>query len=588
MKPAWLGLGVIALLLIGFVSSQDTNIQNSPALADGNSLNLIVNFNTADANSTTPEEDTNSIIPDENIFAEETDSNNLNPTLTFIQPLNLEVISGVIKIIVSLQNFGIITANWFHINNIDFNTIITKNILSVDINTLDFNNNLYKLEANVCDEEKCYSEIISVTIENDLNTQQTIKQQDQNTSIGVTPLDENSTISDTNNSIDQNVAVIDANNFTEPENKDTNAISPNQNKETHTAQKNNSNNQISFDRHLDCHRCGQHKAPPNTEINMTISVTDANVNNTFFVDYFPVEWEIVDANNGLVESFDSEYNKISWEIISPTTEIEKSYVVKSPSLTSPPTKYSFYTELGAETSALWNIIVADPETLYLTSGAGDACGVGSDEALSGTAGASNATKLVATTGDSWTFVESARSIATGTWDVYLDLTHDNSGGQGSERDTRVLLRHMNSSCVEQAILIDVTQQPGKGATAEFTFEATSVAQIDYTAGDILLLEVFNPNAAENTVYYNNSTSAYDSRIVHPAEIIPNVAPDITGSITNDGSVYHGTAITFTGACTDAGDNFRLVVCRNGATCDSTTSGADLICAGSNGTDTTPS
>ncbi|MFH1391148.1 MAG: hypothetical protein ABIH20_02435 [Candidatus Diapherotrites archaeon] len=70
---------------------------------------------------------------------------------------------------------------------------------------------------------------------------------------------------------------------------------------------------------------------------------------------------------------------------------------------------------------------------------------------------------------------------------------------------------------------------------------------------------------------------------------PNLAPDITSTITNDGSVYHGTAITFTGNCTDAGDNFRLVVCRSGAaSCDSTTSGADLICAGSNGTDTTPS
>ncbi|MFO8016949.1 MAG: hypothetical protein R6U32_07660, partial [Candidatus Woesearchaeota archaeon] len=69
-------------------------------------------------------------------------------------------------------------------------------------------------------------------------------------------------------------------------------------------------------------------------------------------------------------------------------------------------------------------------------------------------------------------------------------------------------------------------------------------------------------------------------------------PNITGPVTNNGPVYNGEIITFTAdSCNDpdAGDLFRLVVCReNASVCDATTSGEDLICSGTNSDDTSPS
>jgi len=67
-------------------------------------------------------------------------------------------------------------------------------------------------------------------------------------------------------------------------------------------------------------------------------------------------------------------------------------------------------------------------------------------------------------------------------------------------------------------------------------------------------------------------------------------PDITGSVSNNGPKVAGGSITYTGSCsdTDSGDLFRLIVCENGVTCNASTSGTGLICAGSNSTDTTPS
>ncbi|MEN7981865.1 MAG: hypothetical protein ABFQ65_00265 [Nanoarchaeota archaeon] len=76
----------------------------------------------------------------------------------------------------------------------------------------------------------------------------------------------------------------------------------------------------------------------------------------------------------------------------------------------------------------------------------------------------------------------------------------------------------------------------------------------------------------------------------PITVTSNTAPDITGTVSNDGPKDEAQTITFTGACTDAdgGDLFHLVVCQGGTTCNDATSGADLICKGTSATDTTPS
>jgi hypothetical protein len=121
------------------------------------------------------------------------------------------------------------------------------------------------------------------------------------------------------------------------------------------------NNQITFDRNLDCHRCGQHKAPPLTDINMTITATASNpVTNGILIDYYPVVWPVINANGGSVSSFNSSYNKIEWNVGNVVDGVAKWYLVRSPALTSPPTKYYFFSELAGKQSDLWQIIVSDP------------------------------------------------------------------------------------------------------------------------------------------------------------------------------------------------------------------------------------
>ena len=48
---------------------------------------------------------------------------------------------------------------------------------------------------------------------------------------------------------------------------------------------------IKFDRNLDCARCGQHKAPSNAVVNMTIKTTfEGTTNNNELIDYYPISW----------------------------------------------------------------------------------------------------------------------------------------------------------------------------------------------------------------------------------------------------------------------------------------------------------
>lgn len=118
---------------------------------------------------------------------------------------------------------------------------------------------------------------------------------------------------------------------------------------------------VTFDRRLDCQRCGQHKTPPLTDVNMTITATVSNpVTNGVLIDYYPVDWSVTDANDGSVSSFNSSYNRIEWYVGNVVDTISKWYVVRSPSLTSPPTKYYFFSEFVNQTSEPWMIIVSDP------------------------------------------------------------------------------------------------------------------------------------------------------------------------------------------------------------------------------------
>jgi len=116
---------------------------------------------------------------------------------------------------------------------------------------------------------------------------------------------------------------------------------------------------VSFGRRLDCQRCGQHKAPPLTDVNMTITATVSNPVSGILIDYYPIDWLVTDANGGSVDSFNSSYNKIEWDVEG-ADSINKWYLIRSPALTKPPTKYYFFSELAGKQSDLWFVTVSDP------------------------------------------------------------------------------------------------------------------------------------------------------------------------------------------------------------------------------------
>jgi hypothetical protein len=117
---------------------------------------------------------------------------------------------------------------------------------------------------------------------------------------------------------------------------------------------------MSFDRNLDCHKCGNHKAPPLTNINMTISVEASEVvENGVLIEYYPKDWTIINANSGTESDYDSTYNKIEW-FVGNVSQISKSYIIESPERTTPSTKYYFQSELGGVKSDTWMVVVSDP------------------------------------------------------------------------------------------------------------------------------------------------------------------------------------------------------------------------------------
>ncbi|NIO44470.1 MAG: hypothetical protein GTN36_02850, partial [Candidatus Aenigmarchaeota archaeon] len=110
--------------------------------------------------------------------------------------------------------------------------------------------------------------------------------------------------------------------------------------------------EIRFYRRLDCNKCGQHKAPPLTEVNMSIWVSNKTGD---LIDYYPIEWTITNANSGLMNDYNETHKKIEFDKPSAW------YMIKSPQRKTPSTKYYFFSEFNGVESDLWQVIVSDPD-----------------------------------------------------------------------------------------------------------------------------------------------------------------------------------------------------------------------------------
>ena len=123
--------------------------------------------------------------------------------------------------------------------------------------------------------------------------------------------------------------------------------------------------QVAFDRGLSGDRVGQHTAPPLTPVITTITATvsGGQVDNATLIDYFPNSWTIIDANGGIISVYDETYSKIEWHVGTVSGSVLRTYVIRSPERTIPPTNYYFHSELiwdgGSETSADWMVTVEE-------------------------------------------------------------------------------------------------------------------------------------------------------------------------------------------------------------------------------------
>jgi len=118
--------------------------------------------------------------------------------------------------------------------------------------------------------------------------------------------------------------------------------------------------QIIFNRSLDCPRCGDHKAPPVSDVNVTITAAiSAPAQDGVLADYYPVEWTVLDANGGTTDNFNLTHAVIRWRVGYVEGSVSRSYVILSPPGTTPPTKYDFFSELAGAWSEPWTVIVSD-------------------------------------------------------------------------------------------------------------------------------------------------------------------------------------------------------------------------------------
>src|SRR3989344_860513 len=179
---------LIIMLASAFSDSQDLNAIDANSLEGGTEVfpqdqnPVPLGGGEVDLNGEAtplPPEDQNTIPPnvdtlpppDENATPPEAIEEPLQPSsrsLIFVTPLAEQVISGAQVVIVSLQNFVNVTAQWFSFNGEDFNGVLSENTISTGLNTLRAANGPYILTANACENSDCSASSIAVDVLNEL------------------------------------------------------------------------------------------------------------------------------------------------------------------------------------------------------------------------------------------------------------------------------------------------------------------------------------------------------------------------------------------------------------------------------------
>lgn len=165
------------------------------------------------------------------------------------------------------------------------------------------------------------------------------------------------------------------------------------------------------------------------------------------------------------------------------------------------------------------------EAWKLRTDAGEACGPGTREALSLSAGSAGIEKSLATE-NTWNRLES-RSFEVGSWDSKLDIT--TGAGGGPPNKVRFIIERRNSSCVVQQEIVNQERTLTKGTTCKaYSLGEHGVAQVDFNAGDILTVRIVQTNGNQATeICYNDVIGGdHDSRQINPNPIIIIDVPSI--------------------------------------------------------------
>jgi hypothetical protein len=161
------------------------------------------------------------------------------------------------------------------------------------------------------------------------------------------------------------------------------------------------------------------------------------------------------------------------------------------------------------------------ETWYFNTVAGAACGDGDRESLKQPIGISATSKTLTNVdnGDTWNRIESpARTIQAGDWVFDAHISVDSGGGPGNQ--VTCLIRRMNSSCVEQEIIMDQTSGTlTKGATTNVVLTQVGVGQIAFDDGDRLIVELKHSAGSRVVNVLYNDVDPDDAFISHPDQTI---------------------------------------------------------------------
>ncbi len=326
---------------------------------------------------------------------------------------------------------------------------------------------------------------------------------------------------------------------------------------------------VAFDRDFSCQKCGKHKVPPITDINISITASfSGTITNATLADHFPADWIVVDPNIGKITSLNSTHNRIEWLVPSATGSASASYILMSPQRTIPPSKFYFSPEFAAQPGDGWLVLVADPTFSAYGYHGHYAQPSATLDLVSPPAGAGQESVLISVTGSVGdnslaNFTSAAVSAPFG---VIINGTVSFSGYfiAGTQNRAKVYWQLVNKSAGGENVVCS-TALTANIATSLTLYSGTCTTT-NYLIQNGNQIKVRILVNTSNTVTANNTwnTTSYDSTLNVSAVFLGNATVNITTPSASANVLF--------------GNSFNMTC---NATCDPGQAGTNVSCIGTN-------